>query len=141
MENKARKKPSRADYISHIPITLTSVNPFERLKELALQGKYRYRFQWDRFANGFMMDCSLSYFYRKGKKTIVKKTRWIETTDLMEAKNVISAVVLQSIGLGFEESDELTTEKIAEFGISAVSGLLNRFKEETSWADQVENSS
>jgi len=139
MEDKRRRKLTRAETIENISISLSSTNPFERLKEFTAQGKYRYSFHWDKFANGVMIECKIYYFLKRKMRTLVKETAWVNTSDLGEAKMVISAILLQNLGLGFEEPpEELTGEKIAEFGMKAVSGLLSHVTE-GSWADQVDD--
>lgn len=99
--------------------------PLKRLGELARQGKYRYKFNYDKFENGFMCSCQLFYFIRGRKRIIASETRWVETQNLLEAKQTVSALLLENIGLGVEPTTEEELEDDIDMIREGVSGLAS----------------
>ena len=110
-------KGDRMSVISARTINLVQTNPLKRLRELCKQGKYSYKFKWDKFNNGMMMKCEL-YYNKKNRKYITcQETQFIFTTNVSEAQEIISAVLLHSIGLGVEEDASPAPEESTRMGV------------------------
>lgn len=131
---EGRKKPSRSEIISETELNLSAIKPLERLKEFTSIGKYRYQFHWDKFKNGVMMEGKIYYIFKGKMRTLTKEARWVPTLDIETAKMVISACILQNLGLGFDEPEE---ENLTDISFKAVSSIFKSLSEK-SWADQTE---
>lgn len=131
------ERKGRSSLISNCKIELTETDPLERLKEFCKQGKYHYQINWDHFVNGFMCECIVYYqMKRKSHKMLKKEVFWIETRDLMKAKKTIAAIMLESLGLGLENSEDFGKELI-KIGTKTLTELVSEV-ESTSWADIAE---
>lgn len=106
-----QKSANRATKTINRTIALTQQDPIERLKEFCKQGLYKYRFTWDIFANGTMCECVL-YISKYGSKRIdiAKEARFVASTELTEVKRVVSAVLLDRLGLGDDSEFEIDIE-------------------------------
>ena len=99
--------------ISHRTIKLTHTDPVKRLKEFCKQGKYYHQIKWDKYANGFMFECEVTYnLGRNKRKVLAKEVRWIETDNLTEGQRVIAAILLDRLGLGVAEEEEEENENL-----------------------------
>jgi len=133
--------PSRSDVVRDRTIDLTQTDPLLRLRQFCKQGKYKYKIIWDRFQNGMMMECEVWYFLGKKKRhTLTREVQFVYTTDVKEGQRIISAILLQNIGLGFDEDEVCYSseeeeggvcedplvggEKIAKLGIATMNSLL-----------------
>jgi hypothetical protein len=100
---------TRQSQICDKNIILTKEDPIERLKEFCQQGIYTYRFVYDKFLNGIMTEMEICYRFgtKKGvqKKTLIKEARFVQTKDVTYAQKVISAIILDKLGLGVEVED------------------------------------
>ncbi len=141
-----KPKSGRSALVSHRQIVLTKNDPLERLKEFCNQGKYRYKINWDKFSNGFMCECTVYYNLKKKITRVLKREAyWVETGDLKEAKETISAIFLDGIGLGVpdsagdvEDSMDEMSEEILRVGAKALTGLVAHIHEQ-SWGDMAED--
>lgn len=97
---------TRSTAISTTRIALTEELPILRLKQLCKQGLYSYRMIWDRFANGYMITCEVSYYVARKRRTLTKEVQWVETSDLHIAQNTVAAVLIHRLNLGTEAEDE-----------------------------------
>lgn len=136
------KKPSThpRPNISSRTIKLTHSDPVKRLKEFCKQGKYYHHMKWDKFANGYMVECEVAYnLGRYGhirRRILTKEARWVETGDLLEAQRVVAAVLLDNLGVGIsedgeeneiqEEIEEDVSQNFAKASMKAVTGVLNQ---------------
>ena len=141
--NSNTKSQVRDDISSHT-IKLTHTDPIKRLKEFCKQGKYFHQINWDRYANGFMFNCEITYnFGRHGyskRRVLAREARWVETDDLMEGKRVIAAILLDNIGLGVseglsdeekeEEKEETLQHDFTTASMEAVAGVLNQVSQQ-----------
>ena len=135
MENKRTEKNlSRSTIICDNIINLTQTDPLDRLQELCKQGNYRYKFNWDKFQNGIMIECELFYFLNRSRRILHQEAKFIKSKDLSHVKRVIATSILQNIGLGI--NDEEITKNITH-GITAVAGIIDKVStfEKMSWAD------
>ena len=137
-----KPKSARSALVSHRQIVLTKNDPLERLKEFCNQGKYHYKINWDKFSNGFMCECTVYYYLKKKSTRILKREAyWVETGDLKEAKETISAIFLESIGLGVpaENNDvDGMSEELLRVGTKAITGLMSHMQEQ-SWGDMADD--
>ncbi len=136
-----KKFQSRSN-ISSRSIKLTHSDPIKRLKEFCRAGKYYHQIKWDKYANGFMFECEVTYnLGRHGhnrRRVLIKEVRWVETDNLIEGQRVIAAILLDNIGLGVpggfsdeEESDEeFPSEDFAKASMKAVTGVLNHVSQQ-----------
>lgn len=137
----AYELPSQTDSkryatLASVSIDLRSSDPFARLKELCSQGRYRYSFTWDRFLNGVMIQCEVYYFAQRQRFLLTREARFVPTTDISQAKKVISAILLENLGLGMSEEEppisetQNTQEETEEFAdppeIERVEKILTR---------------
>jgi hypothetical protein len=96
-------------------LELTASEAFPRLRELCQSGRYKYIFSWDKFANGFMITCSITSLFQSSetspirKRLLIKKTIFHNSTDLHTAKNHISRVILDELGLPLNNQNEEDT--------------------------------
>ena len=129
--NSSKKPVKRTTYFR--TINLTQTQPLLRLKELCNQGKYKFDFKWDKFANGYMITCELYFIQILNSRYILKKeVQWVETKDLDKAKNIICAILLEGLGMGVEDEESESeegemSEKIVDLGMKAMSGILEHF--------------
>ena len=102
-----RPKTQPRTNISHRIIKLTHTDPVKRLKEFCKQGKYYHQIKWDKYANGFMFECDVTYnLGRNKRRVLVKEVRWVETDNLTEGQRVIAAILLDRLGLGVTDEEE-----------------------------------
>jgi hypothetical protein len=136
------KKRMRSNLVSNCNISLTKTDPLERLKELCEQGHYEHKLNWDKFKNGFMCECSIYYYTSKrSSRILAKESYWVQTDDLTKAQKTISAILLQSIGLGVpeEEVEESVEDELLRVGTRALNGFVSQFTESSkTWADIVD---
>ena len=86
-------------------LILVQDDPLKRLGEFCKKGGYYYNMRWDNFSNGVMMVCQV--FHIRRRDMLCREVRFIENPkSITEAKKVISAVLLQNIGLGVSEDSE-----------------------------------
>nr|QBK86034.1 MAG: hypothetical protein LCMAC101_06290 [Marseillevirus LCMAC101] len=124
--------------ISSRSIKLTHSDPIKRLREFCRAGKYYHQIKWDKYANGFMFECEVTYNLGRHNKrrVLVKEVRWVETTDLTEGQRVISAILLDNLGLGVsddgdeENDEEIPTQEFAKASMKAVTGVLNQVSQQ-----------
>jgi len=134
-------KVKRSDIIMGRVINLTQTNPLKRLQEFCNQGIYYYKFTWDGFGNGYMMTCEIYFNLGRKKVTVIRESQWIASIDIIEAKNIISAIVLHSIGLGIDDDEEENlSDDLVKIGMRAMTGVLNTIGQNISdegmtWAD------
>ena len=137
-EKKIQSRPN----ISSRSIKLTHSDPVKRLKEFCKKGKYYHQIKWDKYANGFMLECEVSYnLGRHGHKrrVLAKEARWVETDNLIEGQRVIAAILLDNLGLGIlddcEENEDVPLQGVSpqdftEVSIKAVTGVLNQVSQQ-----------
>jgi hypothetical protein len=102
--------PTNINNRRNIHIILKQNDPLKRLIELCKKGGYYYKMNWNIFANGIMMECSLHHIH--GRKLLYKEVKFIENVKNVEnAKRDISSILLNNIGLGF---DKYTSENSFE---------------------------
>lgn len=157
---------SRADFVRQRSICLTQTNPLARLEELCTQGGYLYRWNYDRFKNGFFMELELSYKYTNQQQTrsriLTRRAHFVPTKDLTFAQSQVAALMLQEVGLGVVEEEEdpeeeamseelhhlaqtsmrIMNQMISGTTLNEVSPSVAKFVQESSngksWADIVE---
>ena len=109
-DNKNIKFVPRSVLIANCKIDLTETDPLKRLKEFCRQGRYIHKMTWDKFSNGFMIECEIMYNIKNNRRrTLIKEVRYITTDDLQYAKKVISAITIERLGLSpldMEEDNE-----------------------------------
>ncbi len=87
------------------PLNLIQSDPLKRLGELCKKGGYYYHMSWDVFSNGIMMECTL--FHSRGRYILCKEVRFVKNPkNITEAKKVVSAILLDNMGLGMEDCEE-----------------------------------
>ena len=124
-----REKPqsNRAQKTTRRTIALTKQDPIERLKELCKQGLYQYQFTWDAFANGTMCECAI-FIAKYGNKKIevAKEARFVATTNIPEAQRVVSAVLLDRLGLGDDSELEIEGEMDSQNPVDEMRRMTNK---------------
>lgn len=125
----------RALSLSKVDLILPETTPLQILDSFCKQGLYIPTFSWDRFNNGFMMSCDVSFTLHRKKKILTREVQWVATDDVDHAKNVVSAVLLTK--LGFEITEEQTPEDIfnelTHSGMEAMKGIVKNLGK---WGDQ-----
>ena len=92
-------------------LNLVQSDPLKRLGELCKKGGYYYNMSWDIFSNGIMMECTM--FHIRGRYVLYREVRFVENPkNITGAKKVISAILLDNIGLGMEEDISHEEEEI-----------------------------
>lgn len=90
-------------------LVLYENDPIKRLGELCKKGRYYYSMRWDKFTNGFLMECSL-YRDRSRRNLFYREVRFVENpSNINDAKRVVSAILLDNIGLGVKEEMDCTS--------------------------------
>jgi len=132
-EKKFQPRPN----ISSRTIKLTHSDPIKRLKEFCKQGKYYHQIKWDKFANGFMIECEVFYnlgsYGHNKRRVLTKEVRWVEKDDLLESKRVIAAILLDNLGVGVSddsENNEEIEEDVSQDFAKAVTGVLNQVSQQ-----------
>lgn len=117
---------SRATRTARRTIALTKQDPIERLKEFCKQSLLQYRFTWDFFSNGILIECSL-FFTRYGNKKIdvTREARFVPSTDLSQAQRIVSAVLLDRLGLGDEPSVDMEDNASINSTSAAAAAAVN----------------
>ncbi len=138
-EKKSQQSQARPN-ISSRSIKLTHTDPIKRLKEFCRAGKYYHQIKWDKYANGFMFECEVSYnlgrYGHNRRRVLVKEVRWVETDNLIEGQRVIAAILLDNLGLGVpddsEEIDEIVdiSQDFTKASMKAVTGVLNQVSQQ-----------
>lgn len=103
-------KMSRATKIASRTISLSEQDPILRLRQLCSQGLYSYKFIWDSFENGIMCQCLVYYQLNassSSRKTIIHRSRFVDGTDIEFAERQLAAIVLDELGLGVVEEEEI----------------------------------
>lgn len=99
-------------------LNLFQVDPLKRLGEFCKKGGYYYNMRWDNFSNGVMMICQI--FHSRRRDMLCREVRFIENPkSITEAKKVISAILLQNIGLGVSEEQVDNFESSKTFSESS----------------------
>ena len=106
--------PPRSSRTADLEINLTATDPIDRIKEFCNQGNYIFHYNWDKFKTGVM--CELEITYQLGDKRVglTKEVRYIQTDDVRHAQRIVSAILLERIGLAVEESIPVSQESISD---------------------------
>jgi hypothetical protein len=57
-----------------------------------------------------MIQCEVYYFAQRQRFLLTREARFIPTTDISQAKKVISAILLENLGLGMSEEEPPASE-------------------------------
>lgn len=110
-------RPTRTNLLREVDLTLTQTNPLRRLQELCKAGRYTYHFKWDKFANGMMMTCLISYrLGSAGEEELIRRACFVRTHEPEEGKNVVASCILQSLDLAPTEDADDAADVVGEAG-------------------------
>lgn len=117
-KSEPKNQTVRSSRSNNLEIKLTTSDPLDRLKEFCNQGNYVYHFNWDKFKTGVMCELEISYQIGDKKKTLTKEVRYVPGNDIKYARKVVSAILLERIGLSLTEdteNDNKLPEDLTEF--------------------------